>query len=551
MKVFLKQHQHLLLLIALFALYFLLLDSRPLNNPDESRYADIALEMLLSGNYLSPKFNDILFLDKPPLYYWLQALSFKLFGLNLSSIRLFPALFACLGTLAQYLTCKRFFKEDMAFLSSCLLMTSPLYFFIGLYANLDMEVAVWISFSLFSFILSTTYPAKSKQQSIALYGAHFCSALAFLTKGLIGVVFPIGIIGLWLLLTKNLRFLRQMKVIPGLLIIFAINAPWFYLMEKSHPGFLHFFFVEQHFTRFVGSKFNAHNPIYFYVALVLAGSFPWSAFSLQALFYKAKIAIKNHYILYFYIWFAFVLIFFSIPKSKLASYIIPALPPFSILIAHYLSHEAKNNRIIKQADWVAIIISGGLLIFALSGALFLKPLPVIGYTLSLIALTCLFIGTLSRLLRNHKQSLLVLIISSFLFSAFSCLSVPYWIENLASPSNYSTQKLITYIKQKPNIPIYAYETFYYDLPIWLKKPIYIVTNWKRNNIIQSDSWDGKFAFGANQAPSWPKYLVQPKQFWQQYKMHQSFWLITRKDNLKYFPEAKVIAKDKYNVLILC
>lgn len=547
-------------------LFLLLLNDRPLNNPDESRYSEIAFEMLRSGDFITPRFNGVLFLDKPPLYYWLQATAIKVFGPSNGSLRFFPALFALMGGLCVYSSCQKLFNKQTALLSALILLSAPLYFFIGLYANLDMEVAVLISNALLFFAVAELSNLPEKKSRNYYYAAYFSAALAVLTKGLIGIVLPALSVLLWLLLTRQLHRLPNLKIPSGLSLIVLINLPWYYFAEKATPGFLHFFFIEQQFTRFVSHQFNAQNPWYFYPGLLLAGTFPWSVFSLQALYIQLKKVTKflrvtpntqsikssESILLYFLCWLISITVFFSLPASKLASYIIPAMPPLAILMAHYLTHEGLHNKLIPQALYTQLLISAFLFIGIIIAAK-THTLPFYGTLYILIATgTLLITALLSCLIKKRTTQHALFAIASLSLCFFLIKSVPYWIEFLADkkPTISSTQKLAKILSKTPNIPIYAYKSFYYDLPILLKDPVKIVENWHTPGLETIDSWIGKFAWGEKKEGKKNPYLVLPHTFWKKWNdKKNAILVITRKESLQDFKSYTIIGEHKRNILL--
>src|SRR3990167_7637187 len=241
--------------LALFLLLFytVFLGSYPLFTPDEGRYAEIALNMIHTSDYITPRVNGAIFLDKPILYFWLQACAIKLLGVNEWAVRLFPALFGILGVIITYSCGRVLFDRRSGLIAAIILATTPLYFGGTHYANLDLEVAVLIS----------------------------CSLLTFLTKGLIGFVFPIMIIGTWVLLTKQWRVLKKIYFIPGLILIMSIVTPWYILVQKANPSFIHYFFVGQQITRYLSGRiFNNQMPIWFFIPVILIGFLPWIFFVL-------------------------------------------------------------------------------------------------------------------------------------------------------------------------------------------------------------------------------------------------------------------------------
>src|SRR3989338_706691 len=169
--------------IALFFATFL--GTRPLNNPDESRYSAISHAMVLSGDYVTPKLNGVIFFDKPALSYWIQAGAIQLFGFNNWALRLGSALFAWLGCMMVFIAGYRLFNVRAGLLGAVIAATSLLYFFFAHYINMDMEVAVSISMALLAFILSVHTHKKERFYWLMLM--YVAIAGAILIKGLMGL----------------------------------------------------------------------------------------------------------------------------------------------------------------------------------------------------------------------------------------------------------------------------------------------------------------------------------------------------------------------------
>ena len=369
------------ILLCFYAFY---LGVHPLFTPDEGRYSEVAREMLATGDYVTPRVNGVAFLDKPVLYYWLQAAAMWAFGVNEWAIRCFPALFGLLGCLMTYVAGRQLFDRRTGLLSAVILATSPLYFGGAHYANLDLEVAVLISCALLCFI--TAFKQDVPKLSFLL-AAYVFAALAFLTKGLIGVVFPIMIVGSWVVLLWRWKILSQAKLVVGLALMAAIILPWYILVQRANPEFLHFFFVTQQFTRFLSAAdFNSKSPVWFYAPVVLVGFLPWTLFLFQAMIDsfktcwqlcknsnfviarspKGDVAIqhlktgllrsaRNDAQLFLLLWIMIIFTFFSIPHSKLVGYILPIFPPLALLTGRYLSSIWDTK--VKKTFLVCTIIS--------------------------------------------------------------------------------------------------------------------------------------------------------------------------------------------------
>lgn len=254
-------------------LYSLFLGHYALISPDEGRYAEIGREMLVSGHYLVPRLNYILYFEKPPFFYWLTALSLKLFGLNEWAVRLWPILFSIAGCLITYITAHIYYGRKTGLLAAGILGTSLLYFAIGHLATIDMTVSLLITATLVAFLLGVQTPIGLKRRGY-FYLAAVCAAFAVLTKGLIGFVFPIMIIGLWVLLLNKWKELKTWYLPTTILIALLIAAPWHIYMQIKYPAFLSFILSRNNFHDTPPFPPNAMSRF------IIIRSLSYSAFSL-------------------------------------------------------------------------------------------------------------------------------------------------------------------------------------------------------------------------------------------------------------------------------
>jgi len=244
----------LILFLLLFLFYIIGLASYPLFTPDEGRYSEIAREMFITRDYITPRLNGIIFLDKPILHYWLQSIMISLFGIKDWSLRLLPLLSGIIGCLITYICGLYLFDRRIALLASAILATSPLYFISAHYSNLDLEVAVWISASLLCFITSMNSQTKKKVFFILM--TYVFSALAVLTKGLIGIVIPLFVSFIWLVAIKRISDLKKFHLIAGSLIFFLNGSSLVCSCTNKKSGFfLLFFYFATFFSFFFNNNF--------------------------------------------------------------------------------------------------------------------------------------------------------------------------------------------------------------------------------------------------------------------------------------------------------
>ncbi|MDX1900400.1 MAG: glycosyltransferase family 39 protein [Gammaproteobacteria bacterium] len=529
----------LALLITLF--YFIWLGNHALFVPDEGRYSEVAREMIARHDYITPYLNGIVFLDKPALYYWLQASAIHLFGLNEWALRFWPACIGVLGALATYFTGRLLFTRRTGLLAAALLATSPIYYAAAHYANLDLEVAVWITITLFGLLLGfqSTNPTH---RSRYFWFAWIFASFAFLTKGLIGIVFPITITGLWILLTHQWRLLRQFHLFGGVLIFIAITLPWYCLAQKANPEFLHFFFVTQQVTRFLAkADFNNRVPTWFYLPIIFAGFLPWSIFILQTMYRSIVLAVKNfrekHTELFLLLWFFTILIFFSIPKSKTIGYIIPTFPPLALLTARYLDTCWENTVRSFNISWIIFLSICWIALPICTVVQWNHHLPIAPW---LIIITILFAITSVVLLWLYGKNttiapaLYLLIIAAVIFSLI-------FSKSAASINQNSIKPLVLELKQtlQPNDEIVTYYSFYQDLPLYSERRITVVADWDAPDIPYRDNWVRELWYGMPFVDT-HDWLINESTFWQRWNSQKHLIVLMDK---KRFNQFKNTAKD--------
>jgi len=320
------QKKYILFLIP-FILYIGLLSVMPQMEPDEARYSLIASAMNQSGNYVTSHIKNVIYLEKPPLVSWATAISFKVFGENDFSARLFTALCAWGCILLAYFIGRHFRDEKTGLYAAMLLTISAFPFVLGHINILDMTLTFFVSLSIW-----LGYLALQKQKKYLYYLFYFICALAFLTKGVIGVVFPLGILVIWLVWTGKWHQIWKLFSPIGILLFLIVVCPWLIMAQKENPDFLWFFFVREHFLRFTTKMHGKTEPFYFYLPILVGGLIPW-------LLYLIK-AWKNRYITeslfspdenkLLIVWFLLIFIFYTVSSSKLVTYIAPVFLPLAL-----------------------------------------------------------------------------------------------------------------------------------------------------------------------------------------------------------------------------
>jgi len=313
------------------------LGRRALWEPDEGRYAEIPREMVESGDYLTPRINGIKYFEKPPLAYWATAGAIRLAGPSETAVRAPLALFALLGCAAVYAAGRRLFGRRAGLWAAAVLLTSPLYLGLGHVLTLDMPVSALLTASLLAFLVAVREPPGGRRRAQVLVFYAF-AALAVLTKGLIGVVIPGLVIGAWIAVTRQWRLVKVALAPAGILVFLAIAAPWHLLAARAHPEFAWFYFVHEHFLRYLTKVHKRYEPPWFFLPVLLGGLLPWTAFLPQALAGAWKeTGETRRETAFLVLWAVLVVAFFSISDSKLIPYVLPAVPPLALLVGRFLA----------------------------------------------------------------------------------------------------------------------------------------------------------------------------------------------------------------------
>lgn len=328
----------LLLFGLLAALLLALAAVRPLSVPDEGRYGEIGRWMLVSGDWLIPRLDGLPLFHKPPLTHWLQAVSMLVFGVSPWAVRLPTVLLALLMVAGLYVAARRLLGQAVAWLAALMLAASMAVLLGGQYVNHDMGVAAWIATSIWCFALALLHEGPRPHAGWARAG-FAASALGVLTKGLIGLALPGLVLFIWVSWTRQWRKVPRLPWISGLALWVLIAVPWFVLAARDYPGLWEYLFGVQQFTRYTGSGFNNQQPWWFYLAGILLLLAPWSFFAVYEGFAQTgkkqnapeKIASQTTALAW--IWLGAIVLFFSIPRSKLIGYVLPVVPPLALLAA--------------------------------------------------------------------------------------------------------------------------------------------------------------------------------------------------------------------------
>ena len=317
--------------------------------PDEGRYAEIAREMVASGDYVTPRDNYELYFEKPPLVYWAEAAAIKIFGINEFAVRLPAALFSIGQVVITAALAEAMLGATAGFLAALALALSPLFFSLARFATLDPALAFFLTAALaagYTASRESSFATRSARNWMLASSAML--ALGTLAKGPVALLLGVAIAFMWLASERRLAEIRRMPLVWSVLIYCAIVAPWFVLMEQRNPGFLNFFFIHEHLQRYVSSNEHGWGP-WFFIPIVIGGTWPWIFFAplgwssmrrndgSESGGAPSATNQRRSAASFLAIWFIVIFVFFSIPRSKLGTYILPALPPLAIFAGYGLS----------------------------------------------------------------------------------------------------------------------------------------------------------------------------------------------------------------------
>ncbi len=357
----------ILSVLSVLALYLILyiipLGVRPIIIPDEPRYAEIPREILSTGDWIVPRFNGLRYFEKPILGYWPIAVSIGIFGENAFAFRLPSALASGIMALIIFLLLNRFgrgYREGI--LAGLAFLTCIEVFAVGTTNVLDSGFSMLITAAMGSFFwASQATPARTRKMGRILGGVF--TGLAFLTKGFIAFAIPAVVIIPYLFWNRRGRELLGNYWL-ALAAAVLVALPWGLAIYFREPDFWHFFFWEEHITRFMGAKAQHAEPFWFYISVIGWGAFPWIVLIPASIAGLVKKRIQDPLLRFSLCWFIFSFLFFSVSRGKLPTYILPCFPPLVIILIRGLDEyfHAGGKKIFKTSIW---ILMGVLLIIAL------------------------------------------------------------------------------------------------------------------------------------------------------------------------------------------
>jgi len=345
--------------------WFAPLDFRHLQHPDEGRYAEIAREMATTGDWITPRLNDLKYFEKPPLQYWLGALTFDVFGVNEWTARLPTAIAGLLAVVAVGFTGARLAGRDAGAYAALALLGCVWHVGLSHLLSLDGLLAFWMTVALCAFLLAQRDGLGRAQARNAMLACYAALAAATLTKGLVAPAVAGAALVLYTLVTRDTGPWRRLHPVAGVVVFLLVAAPWFVLVSARNPEFARFFFIHEHFERFLTETHNRTGEWWYFVPWFVLGLMPWLLVWLVALPRAIVRAPRNangfSWARFCLVWAAFIIVFFSLSGSKLPSYILPMFPALALVIGFELTRMPARTLM-----WIALPLALGGTAFALA-----------------------------------------------------------------------------------------------------------------------------------------------------------------------------------------
>jgi 4-amino-4-deoxy-L-arabinose transferase-like glycosyltransferase len=414
----------------------------PLMLPDEGRYVGIAWEMARSGDWIVPTEDGLPFFHKPPLFYWLAALSIRTLGSTLAAARLTSVCAALLAVLGLHVVLRRRVGAPLANATVLVLVTMPLFFGAAQYANLDILVAACIALAIVFGADAAIACRRHEPAQHAILLAWTCAALGVLAKGLIGLVLPGLVLLVWLVVSGQSRTILRLLWWPALALFAAISVPWFMAVQSRYPDFASYFFIHHHFERFAGSGFNNVQPWWFFAVALPLLTMPWSLWLLRARSGALDPDPERRSLRsLMWTWLAVVVLFFSIPVSKPVGYILPALFPLAFLVAEPVLATWRTSR--------------------------------------------------------RRQ----LVAASALLATSVCIGGVVWLATRYDRDHASIASTLRQLRAPDDAVVFVGD-YFFDVPFLadLREPVPVVADWRPERVAEHDNWRRELAEAATFAP---------------------------------------------------
>jgi 4-amino-4-deoxy-L-arabinose transferase-like glycosyltransferase len=508
--------------------------------------------MVVTGDLVTPRLNGVKYFEKPPLFYWLQAVSIKTFGIHFWSMRLWPMFFAIWGGIMVYVAGLTFFSRKTGLYAAGMLSTMLLYYVHSRLIVLDLAVSIFISATVL-LAYGALHPFTKSKREPLLLGAYACAALACLTKGLIGIVLPGLIFAVWGIFIRDFYKILRLFSLKGILIFLVIAAPWHILVCLRNPDFAYFYFIGEHFLRYTTEAHRRFQPFLFFVPIIGFGILPWAgaiSSSMKDLFNASKIqkTLSNkettchETTLFLAVWSGVVFLFFSFSHSKLIPYILPVFPALALLGGEALRKREESGKqhafcCLGFIDIVFALGVAGYGMYELSEDAQLKTLfsvdlwSIALFSLAAVSLPLFVKGVRGQVFKGLAWMPVLIFLNT----------VAIQVQEEIRPSIKPLADIVL-LNARPEDRILCLGTYYQDLPVYL------------NRLVDIAEWEGELAFGIH-AEDVSHRMMSAGDFWPIFQGDQRVFVLTQKNTYtRYWRELyfshKILAETERDIVFI-
>jgi 4-amino-4-deoxy-L-arabinose transferase-like glycosyltransferase len=504
-----KSDTHRLLLVGILFVFavtwFAMLGSYQLLDPDEGRYAEIPREMAVSGDWITPRLNGIKYFEKPPLQYWATAAAYSVFGIEVWSSRLWVALTGFLGILLTWWLGRRLYGRQVGLLAAAIQAGTMLYAALGHMNTLDMGLSFSLQVALTGLVL-LIHPQEEQRRLQAALLLAVGVTLAFLSKGLVGILIPSAVAALYVLFSGDWKLILRARPWWTLLVLIAVVSPWLVSVSQHNPEFLRFFFIHEHFERFLSRVHARYQPAWFFVPVLLIGFMPWTPL-LPRVVMESWRAVRSgdRVTLLLSLWTIFILLFFSISQSKLIPYILPIFSALALLTARTVNNldVRRMSRYLWIASAVWLAIGGiGAVLHMSTDLLEVKAGAAATGAILAFVLAGASVAIAASIATNRSIALAVCAasLSSLLFTSIALVSAQHM------PKLWEARAVANQLSERltPNTSLYCVDDYLQSIPFYLQRTCKLV------------GYRGELDFGLQQEPKhWLPDLGQFAEQWHQ------------------------------------
>ncbi|TPQ31457.1 glycosyltransferase family 39 protein [Cupriavidus pinatubonensis] len=534
-------------LIAL--LWFGTLGMRHLIGPDEGRYAEIAREMFVSGDWVTIRYNDLKYFEKPPFHMWVTALSYSLFGIGEWQARLCVALAGAIGLLASMLAANRWFGARAALLTGLVLVAAPMWSVAAHFNTLDMTLSGAMACVLAFMLLAQHPQASPAARRNWMLACWVAMGVAILTKGLVGIALPGLVLVIYTLVSRDFALWRRLHLVSGIALMLLVAVPWFWLVSERNPEFLRFFFIHEHWERYTSTVHSRKGPLLYFVPLVIAGFLPWlglfprmwQAVRERAGVERGTAARPFQPALLAAVWAIVIFVFFSLSRSKLPGYILPIFPALGIIAGAALDT-------ISERSWRRQLLAGlaigaiGLLASPIVATLNSNNTPNALYRAyaiwAAVAFAMIIASTLVARWLLQRRGLLasITVYAVGMCTAFTAALLGHEVIGRSASGIDMIQPLARVLR--PDMKFYGVRVLDHTLPFYLRHPLVMVER------------PDELEFGVTQEPQ--KWLPTTAAFlseWQDGKPALAIMSPQTFDELSQHAPMYVVARDWRRVAV--